>query len=210
MGYGLPAARSQIFQEADTLFTMSKSDFSAPVVGASLAFMLDDRLDLAVELSYSESENWSEYVDWVEEGSGGQEIPIEQKTSFRRVPVSLSVRYYLRDRGREISRLAWVPAKWSPYVGAGLGRMYYRFAQSGDFVDFLDNSIFYGEMESSGSSWSGHLLAGAQYSLSRYFLLTGEARYSWSNAELDRYSYSGYDPIDLSGLQATMGIGVRF
>ena len=39
-------------------------------------------------------------------------------------------------RGRQISRLAWIPRTIVPYVGAGGGVTSYEFRQSGDFVDF--------------------------------------------------------------------------
>ena len=41
-------------------------------------------------------------------------------------------------------------------------------------------------------------------------VLTGEGRYLWADADLDKNIYRGYEPIDLSGFQVTMGIGVRF
>lgn len=209
-GYGVPRAASDIFEEVDTLFTLAKSDFRGPVLGIALAFTLDERWDLAVEIAHSGSERWSEYRDWVEEGKGGEKIPIEQKTTFRRTPVMLSAHYYLLDRGRSVGRLAWVPSRWAPYVGVGLGRVFYRFAQEGDFVDFVDSSIFTGEFESRGSAWMAQVFGGAQWSLSRSSVLRGEARYGWARADLDRLSYTGYDPIDLSGFQVTLGLGIRF
>lgn len=88
--------------------------------------------------------------------------------------------------------------------------MFYRFEQEGDFVDFLDYSIFGSRFESSGSSWTTHVLGGLQFAASTHAVVTMEGRYSWADAELDRNMFSGYEPIDLSGFQATLGIGVRF
>ena len=88
--------------------------------------------------------------------------------------------------------------------------MYYEFEQQGDFVDFVDDSIFTYRYLSEGGAWTGHVMAGAQYSLSSNLVLTTEGKYSWADAEMDRESYSGYDPIDLSGFRGTVGIGVRF
>lgn len=209
-GYGVPRGASDIWEEVDTLFTLARSDFQAPVMGAALAFTLDERWDLALEIAHSGSERWSEYRDWVEEGKGGERIPIEQKTTFRRTPVMIAAHYYMRDRGRSVGRLAWIPARWTPYLGVGLGRVFYRFAQEGDFVDFVDSSIFAGEFQSRGSAWMAQVFGGAQWSLGRSTVLRAEARYGWARAELDRLSYTGYDPIDLSGFQATLGLGIRF
>jgi opacity protein-like surface antigen len=210
MGYGVARAGSDIFQEMDTLLTLGRSDFDSPVVGGSLAFYLNDRFDLSFQVGFSRSETWSEYIDWVEDLGDGREAPIEQKTRFTRVPMTASVLYYPFDRGRQLSRFAWVPTTWSPYVGLGGGRVYYSFQHRGDFLDFEDFSIFTGDFRSSGYAWTGHALAGAQFALSAQIILSAEGRYSWADAELDRANFRDFQPIDLSGFQLTAGIGVRF
>ena len=210
MGYGVARAGSDIFQEMDTLLTLGKRDFDSPVVGGTLAFYVNDRIDLSLQVGFSRSETWSEYVDWVEDLGDGREAPIEQKTRLTRVPMTASILYYPVDRGRQLSRFAWVPTRWSPYVGLGGGRVYYSFQQNGDFLDFEDFSIFTGDFRSSGYAWTGHALAGAQFALSAQVILSAEGRYSWADAELDRTNFRDFKPIDLSGFQLTAGIGVRF
>jgi hypothetical protein len=210
MGYGVARAGSDIFQEMDTILTLGKRDFDSPVVGGSLALYLNDRIDLSFQVGFSRSETWSEYVEYVEDLGDGREAPIEQKTRFTRVPMTASILYYPVDRGRQLSRFAWVPTRWSPYVGLGGGRVYYSFQQNGDFLDFEDFSIFTGDFRSSGYAWSGHALAGAQFALSAQVILSAEGRYSWADAELDRANFRDFKPIDLSGFQLTAGIGVRF
>ncbi len=206
LGYGMPRAGSDLFQEADEVYTLDKSDFFAPSVGGGISFFLNDRTDLAFELSFARSSKWSEYVDWVDDN----DLPIEQETKFTRVPLTASVRYFLMDRGREIGSLSWIPTTWAPYIGAGGGRMYYEFQQTGDFVDFVDLSIFSYSYESQGWAWVGHLFGGVQWTLSPQWVVTAEGRYSLANAEMDRPAYGGYEPIDLSGLQGTIGFGIRF
>ena len=220
MGYGLARANSGIFEEIDTLYTLGKSDFNAPGVNARLAVMLNERIDLAFELGYSRSEAWSEYVDWGEDLGNGERLPIEHKTGLSRVPASASLRYFFNDRGREISRFAWVPSKINPYVGAGVGRVYYSYEESGDFINFSDPSsdcqtyqacpIVSSEFTSDGTGWMTHVFGGAEFSLAAHFVLNVEGRYTWAEAEMDRTDFQGYGPIDLSGFQATAGIGVRF
>ena len=145
---------------------------------------------------------------------GADDLPIEHETEFTRVPVTLSVRYFLLDRGRSIGSLSWIPTRWAPYIGAGGGRMYYKFSQAGEFINFLDPDwpIFRDEISSSGWAWVGHLFGGIQYALSPQLVVTGEARYSLADTDLERGSgaYSGYEPIDLSGFRGSIGFGVRF
>ena len=116
---------------------------------------------------------------------------------------------YLRDRGRSIGRFAWVPADWAPYVGAGAGWVWYRFRQDGDFVDFETLDIFPDTYTSKGRAPTLHLYGGADWSLGPSFFLTGEARYAWASADLSG-DFVDFDPVDLSGLQATVGLSVRF
>jgi hypothetical protein len=137
--------------------------------------------------------------------------PIEQTTRFRRVPLTLSVKQYLTSPGRSISRFAWIPSRAAAYVGVGGGAQYYSFKQDGDFVDFESDAldVFHDKYESSG--WAGVVqgLAGFDYTLSPRLAVTTEARYGWSNADLSR-DFSGFHPIDLSGLSTTVGLTIRF
>jgi hypothetical protein len=207
-GYGIPSAGSDLFDEVTGTYTLDKGDFHAPVLGGGLSFFLNDRMDVAFEFSYARSSSWSEYADFV----GSDDLPIEQETQFTRVPLTLSFRYFLMDRGREIGTLSWIPATWSPYIGAGGGRMFYEFEQVGDFIDFgqEDWPIFYDNLLSEGWAWVGHLFGGLQWALSPLWVVTAEGRYSLAEADLDRPAFVGYEPIDLSGFQGTIGFGIRF
>lgn len=206
LGYGIPRAGSDIFQEVDDIFTLDKGDFHAPMIGGGLSVFLNDRMDVAFEFSFARSSAWSEYEDWVDD----DDLPIEQETQLTRVPLTVSLRYFLMDRGREIGNLSWIPTTWAPYVGAGGGTMMYRFEQVGDFVDFKDFSIFESSFLSEGWALVGHVFGGVQWALSPEWVVTAEGRYSLANADLDRPAYSGYEPIDLSGFQGSVGFGVRF
>ena len=79
--------------------------------------------------------------------------PIEQTTTFRRVPITIGVKQYLTSTGRSIGKFAWIPSRFAPYVGAGGGTMFYSFRQDGDFIDFQTNDVFPSYYASSG--WTG-------------------------------------------------------
>jgi len=207
-GYRIPSVGSDIFDEVTDVFTLGKGDFHAPVIGAGLSLFLNDRMDLAFEFSYSRSSSWSEYADYVD----FDDLPIEQETQFTQVPVTVSLRYFLMDRGREIGSFSWIPTTWAPYIGAGGGRMFYKFHQAGDFIAFDEEDwpIVRDEVLSEGWDWVGHVFGGFQWAFSPQWVLTAEGRYSLANADLDRPAYRGLDPIDLSGFQSTLGFGIRF
>lgn len=208
LGYGIPSVGSDLFQEVAETYTLEESDFNAPLLGVGLSFYLNDRMDLAFELAYSRSSSWSEYVDWVD----SDDLPIEQETEFTRVPLTVSFKYFLMERGREIGNFSWIPTTWSPYLGVGGGRMYYEFEQTGDFIDFSDAAlpIYQDRIVSQGWAWAGHLFGGLQWTLSPQWIVSAEGRYTLAEADLDRPTFQGYEPIDLSGFQLALGFGVRF
>lgn len=206
-GWAMPSASSDIFDEVRESFTIGSDAFGSTTWGGEVAFRLTERLDVAAGLEYAQGSTRSEYRDVVDIDDN----PIEQTTTLRRIPLTLSVRGYLFERGRTISRFAWVPNAWSPYVGAGAGYLWYRFDMEGDFVNFDDPDwpIFTDRLRSDGTAPTAHVLAGIEASLTERFLLRGEYRHSWASSDLDTSAFSGYDPIDLGGGRATIGVAVR-
>lgn len=204
-GYALARASGEIFDFTREQLTLKRSDFNAPSFGGQLAVRVAPRVDVAVDVSVTHTRAMSEFRDWVDL----DDLPIEQETEFRRVPLTFGVKAYLMDRGRSVGRFAWVPSRWAPYVGAGAGWVWYRFHQDGDFVDFETLDIFPDTFTSNGRAPTLHVYGGADWSLGPSFFLTGEARYAWASADLGG-DFVDFDPVDLSGLQATVGLSVRF
>lgn len=205
VGYGMPRAGSDIYDFVMNDLTLRKSDFYSMVFGGSFGFRVTNQVELSLDVSYGNSNTRSEFRDWVDQ----DDLPIEQNTRLSWTPVTVSLKGYLWERGRRISQLAWVPGKWSPFLGVGGGEVYYKFRQAGDFIDFETLEIFYDTFRSSGGAPIFHVLAGAEVSLGPYFYLTGEGRYSWADARMGR-DFVGFDPIDLSGFQGTVGLALRF
>jgi opacity protein-like surface antigen len=209
VGYAGASAGSEIFDWTRSELTVGRRDFNSGLLGVELAFRATERLDLALGVEVASSETRSEYRNWV----GNDDLPIVQTTSFTRTPLTAGLRYYLLDRGRSIGRFAWVPGGWSPYVGVGAGWTWYRFEQSGEWIDFESDpdafDIFRGTVRSDGFAPTAQVLAGVQKSLSPRFFLSGEGRYSWASSEMDR-DFQGFDAIDLGGFQFVVGISARF
>jgi hypothetical protein len=123
-----------------------------------------------------------------------------------------SLRFHPLPRGRQVGSLAWIPATFDPWVGAGVGRMSYDFRQTGDFIDYEtdpDNpEIFTDDFRSKG--WTGVFQGsvGAGWSFSARMQLSGELRYIHSSAELGG-DFVGFEAIDLSGLATSLGLSFR-
>ena len=203
-GYDRANAGSDVFAQSIDVLTITKRDFSGLTLGAEAGLSLTSRLDLSLDVSYSHAAKGSEFRKFIDNNNR----PIEQRTSFDRVPLTANLRFYLTEPGRSIGKLAWIPNKIVPWLGAGGGMMYYRFVQQGDFVDFKTSNVFPSTFES--STWTGtvHGMGGADMSLSPRVALRADARYVWAKTELSR-AFSGFDRIDLSGVQATLGLTYR-
>ena len=203
-GYTVARAGGPVLDFARNELTLNKRDFDASSWGLQLAVRSSQRLDIAFDVRYSRSKAGSEMRDWVDQ----EDLPIQQTTTFVRVPFTVSAKFYFRDRGRAISRFVWIPEKWAPFLGAGGGFAWYRFKQVGDFKDALSFDILSLTLESNGAAPTAHIFAGVDVSISPRFLWTVEARYALSGA--DTGSAFDFDNIDLSGFQATIGISARF
>jgi opacity protein-like surface antigen len=203
-GFAMPNANSDIFSYTTNNFTVSRGDFGAFDYGADLAFSLTDRLDLVFDVSYSGMNKSSEYRSFVD----NNQQPIQQTTGFQRTPVTVNARYYLTDRGRQVGHYAWIPRRVVPYVGAGVGAMYYEFDQKGDFIDNSTLAVNSDDLHSGGWAPMAQGLAGVEWSLTPGWAFKTEARYliASTNSSGD---YSGYR-VDLSGLTSSVGFIVRF
>jgi len=203
-GYAIPQAGSAVFDHVQEFLTLDKRDFRSSAWRAELAIRRTQRLDLVFGVGLSRSHTLSEMRDWVDL----DDLPIRQATTFVRVPVTLSVKGYLRDRGRSIGQFAWIPERWSPFVGAGAGLLWYKFSQQGDFVDFQTLDVYNDLLASSGTAPTAHLLAGADVTMGTSLILSIEGRYSWAHTGMDSLAFDGFDDIDLNGFQVMLGLSL--
>ena len=203
-GYDRALAGSDVFSFVTERLTLGRGAFSSLTVAADLAARLTDHVELVFGVSYSGSNPRSKYHDWVDQDT----LPIEQTTTFARIPLTVSLKFFPAQRGRSIGNLAWVPARYAPYVGFGAGAMWYRFRQEGDFVDFETLDVFRDKFDSSGWTMTAHGLAGVEVALGPRFFLIGEGRYTWARSTM-RQAWVDFDRIDLSGFSVTAGIAFR-
>lgn len=204
-GWAMPRAGSEIFDFVQEELTLSRGDFDAFTLGGEIAARVSDRVELTFGLDRGESRSRSEFRDWV----GNDDLPIEQTTDFLRTAFSVGTRVYLTSRGRSVSRFAWIPADFVPWVGGGVGYQWYEFVQDGEFVDFETLDIFFDRFTSDGSAPLAYLSGGVDFAVSSRWIVRAEGRYAWSSSEMDT-DFIGFDNIDLSGFQASLGLGVRF
>lgn len=204
-GFGLASAGSDIFDFTTEELTLSRSDFNGFTYSGDLGIRVSPYVDLVLTVGYTGLSRDSESRRW----EGTDDLPILQTTEFRRTPVTAGIKVYPLDRGRTIGSYAWIPHRITPYLGAGAGRMWYRFRQQGEFVDEETLNIFNDVLASSGWATAAEGFGGLMMAITPHWSLTGEGRYTWARADLSR-SFEGFDPIDLAGFSATFGVSVRY
>ncbi len=204
-GFHSPRAGSDVFDFITDELTLDRNDFRGAAWEGELGIRATDRADVVLALGHSRSSERSEFRDY--EGDDG--LPIEQTTELRVTPMTAGLRVYLLPQGTAVGNFAWVPASAAPYLSGGVGLVHYHLEQRGEFVDFQDLRIFRDTFESSEWGSTIHLAAGTNVKLTRRAVFTAEGRYRWGSAEL-RGDFVDFDPIDLGGFQATLGVTLRF
>jgi len=203
-GYAHASAGSDVFDEVTSNLTLDRGDFSGLTFGGDLAVHVSDRTSIVLAAGYSRSKHESEFRDFVD----NNDLPIEQTTTFERIPLTVNLRINLASTGRTVGQLAWIPNRIVPYVGAGVGAMRYRFRQEGDFVNFNTNAVFPALLLAEEWTLVGQGMAGVDYNVSPRLGVSFDARYLHARGELGP-SFTGYERIDLSGLTGTIGLSYR-
>ena len=214
-GLAGPQATGEPFNFFTQQLSLNRGDFRTVGVAADVAFAVAPRVDIVLGIANDQSSNRSEFRDWLDQ----DDQTIQQTTELRRTPVTISGKFYLTSRGRSLSKHAWVPAAFTPYVTAGAGLMLYELKQSGDWVDAQTLDIFTRTFVSRGTGATAHVGGGAEWWLNPHLGIQADGRYAWGTASLnDDFSQfcatSGPDQcsnrIDLRGFQVTTGLAVRF
>lgn len=206
VGYARPFARSDLFDQTMDEVFLDRNDLQAPFLGGELAIRASDRVDVALEVGHAWSRTTTEWQEFVEEDGS----PIRHTVAFSRTPVTVSAKVYLADRGRSIGQFVWIPEKVAPFLAVGAGVVRFRFAREGDQVDYQTLAIYTEDLEHVGSAFTAHGAFGVDVGVTKGVYVTPQVRYSWARGGLDRTIYDGFQPLDLSGFQLTLGFGARF
>jgi opacity protein-like surface antigen len=203
--YLFPRAGGDLFSFVSDQLTVDRSDLQAGGFAVDVGAALASDIDLVFGFDISHHTTPSEYRRFVTPSRQ----PIAQNTTLRQSEASAGVRLMPLGRGRRISRFAFIPRRFTPYVGGGASLMYYSLEQLGQFVDFNDLSIFNDRFASNGWTVGPYVNGGADVQVWKRLYVTAEGRYSWLHSGLDQ-DFSGFDGIDLAGFRASYGISVVF
>jgi opacity protein-like surface antigen len=201
----MASASSDLFDFVTDTLTVEKDNFNTGTFSVEMAVNVTSHLDILAGFDIGQSTTPSEYRDFID----NRGLPIQQTTEFKQNLITASARFSLIPRGREISRFAWIPRTFVPYVGAGSGVTNYRFQQYGDFVDFADNHVFGESFTSDGWTPIVQAFGGTDIKVYKRLYMSLEGRYTWANTELDQ-DFIDFAPIDLGGFRFGVGIHYAF
>ena len=201
----VPRASGDLFKFLSDQLTVERSDFRAPAFIGAVGVPVARRFDVVGDFEISNHAVPSEYRHYVK----ADRSEITQTTELGQTAIAVGMRFMPLGRGELISRYAFVPRRLVPYVGAGLNVARYKFWQHGEFVDFVDHSIFNHSFLSNGWSVGSQVEAGADLQIWRMLYFNAGVRYAWARARLNS-DFVGFDGIDLSGLKTSSGVVIVF
>lgn len=200
LGAFFPQADSDLFRDAEELYTVGKGDWPGPTGGIEYSRRVGSNVEVGFHLDGYGRSVRTQYRDFVNENGSD----IRQRLRLNIVPLGMSVRFLPAGR-RSRSRM-----KLEPYVAIGGDVIFYKYEADGDFVDFVsdDLDIRSDAFLSEGAALGVHGAAGVRVPVSHDVSITGEVKYQY--AKTDMAGDFRQNEIDLSGATATLGVHLRF
>ena len=199
-GFFLKGEDSRV--DGDVLFADLESlafdvnDFNSATVTGEYLVGLNNYLEAGFSAGYYSGSTHSVYRNTV--NANGSEI--EQELKLRVVPLTATVRFLPVGHGSV-----------EPYVGGGIGAFRWKYSETGDFVDFSDNSIFHDKFVADGTAFGPVVVGGIRFPFADMWDVGGEYRYQWADGDT-KPAESGLlgSKIDLGGWNAALTLHVRF
>jgi outer membrane protein W len=183
-----------LFRDGDYLAFRLK-DFNAVTGGGDYLFGITRNLEGGLGIGIYSKSVPSVYRDFV--NADGSEI--EQNLKLRIVPMTATVRFLPLG----------VNEAFRPYIGAGVGIFAWRYSETGQFVDFTDNSIFRDSFSGSGTSVGPVILGGVTFPIGPAGI-GGEIRYQAAKGDLPASEGFAGSKIDLGGMNYLFVVNFRF
>lgn len=170
------------------------NDFKGFTSGAEWLVAAGNNFEAGIGVGFYQRAVPAIYEGWV--NTNGSEISQEMK--LRVVPVVATLKYLpFGARGT-----------FQPYVGVGLAVYLWRYSETGEFVDFSDNSIYSAAYVASGTSVGPVATFGIRARVSRQADAGVEVRAQWGQGTLSTDFLS--NKIDLGGVNLLGTFRMRF
>lgn len=171
-------------------------DFNNAAFGGDWHVVLGNYLEAGVGIGYYRRTVPSIYSGFV--NRDGSEI--EQNLKLRIIPLTATVRFLPLGH----------TARVQPYVGGGVGVYSWRYSETGEFVDFRDNSIFRDRFIADGNDVGPVFLGGVRAPVGPHWMLGAELRYQRAEGRVGIENGFAEERIDLGGYTTHFTVHVRY
>ncbi len=188
-----------VLVENRSTFIFDLDEFKGFSFGGEYLFGVTDHIEVGADVSYYQSTAPSVYDPFFATHEDGRLI--EQEFKLRIIPVTASVRFIPTGRNSTVQ----------PYFGIGVGILNWRYSETGEFVDFSDDTIFRESYVADGTEVSPVVIGGLRFLVQDVWTVGGEFR--WQKADADTGGASaGFfgDRVDLGGWTANFNLHFRF
>ena len=170
------------------------NDFDSVTFGGEWLVALGSHAEAGLGLGF-----YSDSVDSVDRDQVDEDFSeIEQEFKLRIVPFTATFRFLPLGRTSAVQ----------PYIGGGVGLFWWRYSESGEFVD-LDDTIFRGTYIGEGGTAGPVIFGGVRFGLGSWDL-GGEIRYQKAEGELPADQGFSGSKIDLGGFNYLLTFNIRF
>jgi hypothetical protein len=207
-GWFFPTGNSDFWDENEQVFTIETGDFDDFIFGVTLLTPVNNHVEVGFNVDFYDDGVVSEYRDFTD--SNG--FPILHDSKLDVVPMTVDFRILPGGRTSEHrSRGRYIQRKPAVYFGGGVGVSYWKYEESGDFIDFqLDPPEIYSDrFKDDGFALTLQAVAGVEVPLGARWNAIAEARYTWADDDLSG-DFAGLGTLDLGGLAVYAGVGFRF
>jgi hypothetical protein len=178
------------------VFAFDINDFDSVTFGGEWLVALGTHAEAGLGLGI-----YSDSVDSVDRDQVHEDFTeIEQEFKLRIIPLTATFRFLPLGRSSAVQ----------PYIGGGVGLFRWRYSESGEFVDDIDDdTIFRGTFIGEGWAVGPVILGGVRFGLGSWDI-GGEIRYQDAEGDLPSdQSFSG-SKIDLKGFNYLVTFNIRF
>lgn len=203
-----PSGGGTFWDDNEATFTMDASDFNDFALGFTYVAPIHNRFELGFNLDFYDATVRSAYRDFADQDG----FPIFHDTTLEMISATVDFRFLPTGRyamrGSGGTRAVRHPV---PYIGAGVGFLFYNYEEVGDFIDFgVDpNEIFFGRFVEDSGTFEAHVLAGIELPMSPAWSFLAEGRYSWASETPDG-DFAGLGSLELGGFYGYVGFAFRF
>ncbi len=187
---------SDLFSDNEFDFGTSSRDLVGSRWGLEYHFAPIPNVEILAGVENGSRDFFSSYIDYVFENGG----EIEHYTSYSFTDLTLGARVRMAPG-----------STFSPYLTGGFSGSFYRYQESGDFVDFTSpaQDIVYDEYEESSFLPGFFVGAGADYAFSLNFSVFGEWRLQYAE-KAHEDDFAGYGDFRALRNGGAIGLRLRF